>query len=178
MTTLYRDRSGQALVELTLVLPLLLIFVLGIVDYGRAIYDMEVVTNLSGEGSSMASRGTSLGNTAIAVMADADVDMNSNGCVVVTSVASGATPGTYKVTGQATSAVCNGGSSRIGCFPPPATCGNANLPVGVQTVLQANANTTVYVTEVFYNFSAATPVGSFLTNSTLLPSQLYSVAFY
>ena len=35
---------------------ILCIFVLGIIDYGRAIYDVQVMKNLVGEGSCMASR--------------------------------------------------------------------------------------------------------------------------
>ena len=38
-------------------------------------------------------------------------------------------------------------------------------------------NQTVYVTEVFYNFQAITPIGNFLSK-TFLPSQLYDVAYF
>src|SRR5579863_7549934 len=109
-------------------MPMLMIFVFGIVDYTRAIYDQEVITNLAGEGSSMASRGAGLAATAAAVWSDADIDMADNGCVIVTSVASPSS-GTYKVTGQAYSTVCNNSySSKIGCYPPPSSCGNATIP--------------------------------------------------
>ncbi len=176
------EESGQALVEISLILLMLAIFVFGIIDYSRAIYDTEVIKNLSGEGSSLASRGTSAANTVLAVINDAgtggatDLTMSSRGCVIVTSVTS-PTAGSYRVTGQAVSSPCNSGTSKIGGCPS-GSCGAATLPGSVQTVLAANLNTTIYVTEVFYNFNAVTPIGGLLTTTDLLPAQLYDAAYY
>jgi hypothetical protein len=172
-----RNNSGQALVELALIMPMLMIFVFGIVDYTRALYDQEVITNLAGEGSSMASRGARLSDTAAAVWSDADIDMASSGCVVITSVSSPSS-GSYKVGDQAYSTVCNSGTSKIGCAPPASGCGNATIPPLVQTVLQSSSNPKVFITEVYFKFSPVTPVGKFLGVSNFLPSQLYAVAYY
>ncbi len=116
-------------------MPMLLVFVLGIVDFTRAIYDYEVITNLSGEGSSAASRGTALATAVSTIMnyAGSDINMTSNGCVIVTAVSS--PDGTsYKIgtNGQAKSTPCNSGTSRIGCAPPTSGCGNATIPSQVQ----------------------------------------------
>ena len=43
----FRPGSGQALVEFALVLPLLMLLVLGAVDFGRAMYAMITVNNAS-----------------------------------------------------------------------------------------------------------------------------------
>jgi hypothetical protein len=175
---LRRNNSGQALVELALIMPMLMIFVFGIVDYTRALYDQEVITNLAGEGSSMASRNADLTDSVAAVWSDADIDMAGKGCVIMTSVAS-PSANSYKVTQQAHSTICNSpASSKIGCAPPPSSCGNATIPALVQTVIQSSTNPNVYITEVFFNFSPVTPVGSFLHASNFLPSQLYAVAYY
>ncbi len=178
MKTLMRNKSGQALLETALVVPVLAILFFGIVDYSRAVYAAEVIDNLSGEGSSMASRATALPSTAAAVMTDSDLNMSSSGCVIVTSVTAGTSSGTYKVTGQAQSTTCNSATSKIGCYPPPTSCGSATIPTTVQTVLTTSPSSTVYITEVYYKFSPITPIGSLLHNTNLLPSQLYSVSYY
>ena len=46
-----RSRGGQSLVEFALVLPLLLIILFGIIDFGIAMYDRAVVTNAAREGA-------------------------------------------------------------------------------------------------------------------------------
>ena len=45
---------GQALVEFALIGSMMMIMALGVIDLGRAIYDMEVLTNLSRTGSNLA----------------------------------------------------------------------------------------------------------------------------
>ena len=185
MLTRLRKESGQALVEFALVVPLMLTFVFGIWDFSRAIYDRQVITNLAGEGSSLASRSTdTLATDILAVVADtgSDINMSTNGCVIMTTVTSATSKGktTYPITGQATSSPCNGGVSRVGsCTPVSGTCtGLATIPTGVQTLFTVNPNATVYITEVFFEYSPATPIGSFLNSSTLLPTDLYAAAYY
>lgn len=187
MTTIWNRAisadSGQALVELALSVSLLLILGLGVIDVARAIYYVEVVKNLTGEGSSMASRSgssiTALSLTAQTVVTDAGTDLNmgSKGCVIVTSVTNnGATKNPLQVTGQASQGSCSGITSKIGCYPPPATCGVASLSSEANAALQVNQS--LFITEIFYTFSTVTPIGALLNKSNILPTQLYDAAYY
>jgi Flp pilus assembly protein TadG len=50
--TMNRDpQAGQSLVEFALVLPLLLILLLGIIEFGLLLYDQAVITNAAREGA-------------------------------------------------------------------------------------------------------------------------------
>ena len=190
MITRKSNESGQALIELALVLPLLAIFSLGIVDVSRAVYDSEVLRNLAGEGSNLASRGTTLTDTITAVTNDScpsgscDLNLTTSGCVIVTSVtcsenSQGQCTGSFAITGQAVSSACNGNTSRVGCGVASQTCnGLATIPTQVQTVLTTLPGNTVYATEVFYDYSPITSLGTFLNNSNLLPTHLYSIAYF
>ena len=55
-----RRTEGQGLVEFTLILPILLIVVLGIVEAGYAMLHQHVVSKLSREGSNLISRDITL----------------------------------------------------------------------------------------------------------------------
>jgi len=175
-----KEESGQALVELAFAFVLLCTFVFGIIDFGRAIYDVEVMRNLVGEGSSMASRGTSLTTTTTTVANDAGADLNINtlGCVIVTAVTNNG-GGAVAVTGQAQSGgiACN---SKVGCLSGQGSCksSTASLPAGALSALTAEpTGSSVYVTEIYYTYNTVTPVTAFL-GKNILPSQLYSAAYY
>jgi Flp pilus assembly protein TadG len=175
-----KEESGQALVELAFAFVLLCTFVFGIIDFGRAIYDVEVMKNLVGEGSSMASRGTPVATAANTVANDAGADLNIStlGCVIITAVTNDG-GGALDVTAQAQTGgiACN---SKVGCVIGTAGCGNskATLPAGAVTALNAEpTGSSIYVTEIFYNYNTITPVTAFL-GKNVVPSQLYSAAYY
>ena len=46
-----RNDSGQAIVEFAIVLPVLLIILLGIVEFGLLLFNQQVITNASREGA-------------------------------------------------------------------------------------------------------------------------------
>jgi len=53
------NERGQALVELAIALPLLILILMGIFEFGRAFYTYQVVTNASREGARVAALGGS-----------------------------------------------------------------------------------------------------------------------
>ena len=179
-TRINTEESGQALVELAFAFVMLCVFVFGIIDFGRALYDVEVMKNLVGEGSSMASRGTSAALTVATVANDAGADININalGCVIVTAVTNDG-GGALDVTAQRS----QGGiacTSKVGCLKGQGSCGSssATLPTAAGTALTAEpTGSSIYVTEIFYTYKTVTPIPGLL-GKNVLPSQLYSVAYY
>jgi Flp pilus assembly protein TadG len=162
------DESGQALVEFTVILVLTVILALGAIDFGRILSDLEVMSGLTRQGSNLASRGTSLSDSAAAVVSgDAPLDLSRNGEVIVTAVTS--VNHVNKITGQ----VSQGGivyTSKIG-----QGVGNlATIPLAAAPMLQTGQ--TIYVTEVFYSFQAVTPLGNLV--KMVMPSTLYEVAYF
>lgn len=161
------EDSGQSLLEFALCASVLFIILFGVIDVSRALFVGQVIVNLTGEGCALASRGTSLSDTATAVMnASAPLSFTTNGRVIVSSVYNNSTA--LKLTGQS----ALGGlaaTSRIG--------GSIGATVTLPTDATPQPGQTVFITEVFYTYHSITPVGSFL-NATIVPSQLYDVGYY
>jgi len=162
-------RSGQALVEFTLVGIFLLMMVFGLVDFGRAILIRQILAGVSREGANLASRGESLATTITAVNASANpLNMTANGYVIVTAVRRAAN-GTLTVTGQ----------QKAGGVVKTSSVGNA---VGGAATLPATAvevpprNRTLYVVEVFHRYTPVTPIGMLL--GAALPTTLRDVAYF
>jgi Flp pilus assembly protein TadG len=182
---LLKGEAGQALVEFAMVATTLVVFTLGIIDFGRAIYDVEVMKNLVGEGSSLASRGSeaNLATYAQTVVNDGGSDLNlgSNGCVIITVITNeggGSTP-TLTITGQAKNCGITA-NSKIGCLQGVNGCQSSTptLPTYASTALgDEPTGSSMAVTEIYYNFSTITPITSLL-GSAAVPSQFYSVAYY
>lgn len=162
-----KNQSGQALVEFAAVVIMLFIFVFALIDISRAIYQEQLMTGLSREGSNLASRGTTLPNAASAVVNESPLDLANNGKVIVTSVMNQG--GAYKITGQASAGTLSA-TSKVGT----GVGSTATLPASAQSMIAANQ--TIYVTEVYYTYSAITPIGQFMSLS--LPSTLYDAAYF
>lgn len=160
-------QSGQAMVEFVFVLFMLLVLIFALIDFGRVIFDRQVLVNLSREGSNLASRGTSLNDSLTAVINSSNpLDFQNRGYVIITSIYNN--NGTNTVNGQ----VKQGGHS----MPSRVwkSGGSINLPA--TPVQLPRTNRTLFVTEVFYQYNAITPVGKML--NFLMPTNLYDVAYF
>jgi len=180
MTRIAKEESGQAMVELSVTALVLCILIFGIVDFSRAIYDVQVMKNLAGEGSAMASRGTSAittTNTLVNSYTGSDLDMTHKGCVIVTVVTNNS--GTLAITDQGYNCAI-GTTSQIGCLLGVNGCrsSSATLPSAASTALTNEYNgSTLAVTEIYYNYSTITPATALLGSGSV-PTQFYSVAYY
>jgi len=151
---------------------MLIVLVFALIDICRAIYQRQIIANLSREGSNLASRGTGsttdevLSNAISAIVSSAyPLSINSDGRIIISAVVY--SNGQFVVTSQqaqgglsAISKVHNGTGS--GAVMPKTSPPLTNQPV--------------FVTEVFYSFVPATPVGKLL--NLTLPSTLYDVAYF
>jgi Flp pilus assembly protein TadG len=171
-----RQQSGQALIEFMFVGFILLFMLFGMIDFCRAISTRQVLINLSRESANLAARGTgdtpdaSISNAIAAVIAGATpLDINKSGRIFITAVYNN--NGTFMVTNQVTEGGLNGVTSKVA----PGGIGSApNMPVTAVQIPQSNQ--TMYVSEVFYTYQAATPIGKLLNFN--MTNALYDAAYF
>jgi Flp pilus assembly protein TadG len=181
---------GQALLELWPVVILMLILAFAVIDIGRAIWQVEVITGLTREGSNLASRSSdgtllqALTDAANSVVSDGAVlnlqGLNSsgsgNGKVIITSVQNLA--GSCVITAQYSIGTL-AAQSKVGTYsasPPavgalPTPCASSTSTYTIPPL-----NGTVYVTEIYTSYSPITPLGVFV--NWTLPPTLYDVAYF
>jgi Flp pilus assembly protein TadG len=165
-----RSESGQAYIEFAFVVMMLAVMLFGLIDFGRFIYEKQVMVNLSREGSNLASRGTNLSNTVAAVLASSSpLNLTIQGAgVIVTSVTNNGS-GQVFVKAQLAGGGVSSAASKVGSVGSPAT-----IPA-VNTQLPP-VNQTLYVTEVFTSFRSITPIGNLL--KITLPKTNYDAAYF
>ena len=178
---LLKEESGQALIEAAIISTTLLVVTLGIIDFGRAIHDVETMETLAAGGSSAASRdqnGSAAGTAAqVNSRGGSSLKMSSNGCVIVTIVTNNS--GTLAITDQAYNCALQV-TSKIGCLPGVNGCQSANptLPSAAQTAISSEpSGSTLAITEIFYGYSTITPITRLL-GAGYLPSTLYTATYY
>ena len=173
------EESGQVLVEMSSVAVLLCLLSLGIIDVARAFHDVQVIKNLAAEGSNLASRGNNMTTVAgnVVSYAGTSLDLTHNGCLFITEVTNQA--GTLAVTNQSSQCATTV-SSKVGCVQGSQGCQSSSptIPSEASTALLSQpSGSSMFVTEVFYSYTAITPLPKFL-NGSIVPSQIYAVAYY
>ncbi len=165
---------GAALLELALLLPLLVVMVLGVIDLGRLIHARLVVTNVSREGGSLASRdrgGTTQNLLTMLQTSAAPFDLANQGRIFITKIGAGNLvstpphPSPYIISQLPAGALpvtssVSGNSASL----------QSGLSDGILNYLAADPNTGlpdisgVTVVEVFYFYRPITPLPNFIQN--------------
>jgi hypothetical protein len=195
-----KPEDGQALVEFTLSLMLLIVLTLGIIEFSYAMYVKHVLIKMAREGANLISRNTSIyeAGNAMKYMANAPVDLNSSHSRMIFTVirmgSSGANTGKpviykYRTVGSLSgqnSVISQSGSCTFytdagapghdyentsSTDPDGCLANGGTLPAGV--VIPNSGQ--LFLTEVFNQHTLITPVGNLNLN---VPNTLYASAYF
>ncbi len=145
-------RRGQALVEFALLLPVLLLMVLGVIEFSRSLDAVHSMSTLSREGANLAARGTPLDTVALTVLTNGgEIGLGRAGGVVATEVAIDSA-GWPIVRAQAFSP----GFSRASGL---GTAGDTAFGLHQAGLASGRRH---YIVEIYYRFRPITPVGALL----------------
>jgi hypothetical protein len=168
-----RDDRGASLLELAFLLPILAILAFGVIDFGRLIHARLVVTNVSREGGSLASRNILTAAALIPMLQSSATpfDLNGQGRIYVIDIRAGtqASPQPF-ISSKVHGGAYNVNSSITG-NPPAGTPGGLSSALYNHLVFQTARNAPdiagVSVVEVFYLYRPITPLPQFVQNLVL-----------
>ena len=158
---------GSSLIELAIILPVLLILVLGVADFGRAILFNNILITMSREGANLASRTTeNPKNIILALNFTANpLQMAAHGMVYITrvrgEVVNGALVAVVQEQYRATSGDMSLQSKLRPCPSWNSATGQCNLPTApadrvITLSLPLALNAEVSVVETIYHYSPMT----------------------
>jgi hypothetical protein len=166
---------------------------LGVVVFGYALLDQDVVTKLTREGSNLISRDTSIGDAINLMrnMSTRPVDFATRSRVIFSVLKKGATTGTANYdrvilyqrgeygTLAGTSGLRMAGAGTFGAGPDYVAV-NSDTNAGLQIAnlpayLDVTRGGLVYVTEIFTTHNLLTPLDGF---GVTVPPTLYSIAYF
>ena len=166
---------GQAIVEFAMTVTVVLILLCASIDFGRAFSEMQAISELTRQGSNLASRGSTLPQAVQAVVTgESGLDLKDFGDVIITSVTN--KKNVYTISAQESSTkdglTSLSQTSKVGS----AVGGPATLPTAAQNTVQDGQ--TIFVTEIYYTFTPATGIVALTKNAVNLPSTLYGSAYF
>jgi hypothetical protein len=185
-------RRGQALAEFGFVLPVLMLLILGVVEFGYAIYRSMLIDHLAREGSNLISREASIqdAEAALRAAATAPVTFDANGRVIfsVIKLGTGGSNRNRAIVSQRYTFGSLSATSVLGT--PPASSYDAapdymakdadndssiRVSGALPNGLTLSAGQAVYVTEIFVRHSAVSPITRL---GITMPTTLYASAYF
>jgi Flp pilus assembly protein TadG len=165
--SLLHDIRGGAFVELVFLLPILLVLLFGVIDFGRLIHARLVVTNVSREGGSLSCRDLYFGNELFAIIQSSATpfDLNTQGLIIITKVGAADTTKNRLVP-----YIINQDSRGSLSVSSSVSGNNLNtaLPETIKYLELGNSGISeisgITVVEVFYRYMPITPLPNFLQN--------------
>ncbi len=185
--------SGQSILEFTIITPVLLLVVLGVVEVGYALMDQQVVARLTREGSNLISRDASIqdAESAMKQLNTRPVNFDDGSKLIFSVIKRGAIAGTANYdkiflyqrrefgagTGSSKLATAGGGSFN---GAPDYEAVNSDTNSGLQLTnvpanLVAVKGGMIYVTELYSRHTLITPFDRF---GVPIPTRLYSIAYF
>jgi len=164
-----RNHRGAAIVEFCLVLPILLVIVFAIIDFGRLVQARFIITSLAREGGNLASRGIDSGTDLITMLQSGatPLDMINSGKICISSIQAGLTAASpLPVISTTAPQLCAGNltvASGISAGAP-----NLGLTAAIyghlvfKTANQTADINGVTVVETFYQYTPITPLPNFI----------------
>jgi hypothetical protein len=169
---------GTALIEFALILPILIILVMVTVDFGRLIQARLIISNVSREGGSIASRQTTVDTSLITVLKESGKPLNligADGKIIITRIRAGqnATAHDPTIATQDSRGTLgrNSAIGTVGASPTIAASIYDRLVFKTSTIPpRAIADIPeVTVVEVFYKYRPITPFARGFGGGMLLP---------
>lgn len=173
ITRRLHDNRGTSLLELAILLPLLVVLVFGVIDFGRLIHARLVVTNVSREGGSLASRAPLSPSELISMLQSSATpfDLKNQGKIYVIKIKAGPSAaqslpyidtkdydGSYNVSSSIT--------GNVGAPPGGLSSALYNHLV-YETAQKTSDMAEISVVEVFYLYTPITPLPRFMKNLVL-----------
>jgi len=173
-----RSRSGQATMELSFMLVILVVLAYGLMDFCVAIYEKQLIVNLTREGANLSARGTGDGvaeimtNALQAIMQEAtplNLSTDSpSGLLILTAVTNNNNRASgFYISHQLRSGLLSG-ASKVG----PGVGAAATLPASIV----AQSGHSVYVAEIYYKFNGPAPLQKLIHVN--LTNKFYDVAYF
>ncbi len=156
--------------ELALILPVLMILTFGVIDFGRLIHARLIITNVSREGGSLASRDILAGNDLLPMLqsSGSPLDLKGSGKIYISQIREG----TKAAPNPVIDSQVSGGSLAIG-----SSIGTGQPNLGLSGAIynhlvfkpanQAADISGVTVVEVYYKYLPVTPLPNFIANILL-----------